>query len=109
MRADRGAGVIDGARRRLRILTWHVHGNYLYYLAHTPHEFYLPVGRTEDGYGGRAAGFPWPDNVHEVRADAVRELVLDGILFQSAPHYLRDRHELLSTAQRRLPTLYLEH
>lgn len=26
---------------RLRILTWHVHGNYLYYLTQAPHEFYL--------------------------------------------------------------------
>ena len=24
---------------RLRILTWHVHGNYLYYLTQVPHEF----------------------------------------------------------------------
>ena len=26
---------------RLRILTWHVHGNYLWYLTQVPHEFYL--------------------------------------------------------------------
>ena len=28
-------------QRRLRILTWHVHGNYLYYLTQVPHDFYL--------------------------------------------------------------------
>ena len=28
-------------KRRLRILTWHVHGNYLYYLTQVPHDFYL--------------------------------------------------------------------
>ena len=27
--------------RRLNILTWHVHGNYLYYLTQLPHEFLL--------------------------------------------------------------------
>ena len=27
--------------RRLRILTWHVHGNYLYYLTQVPHDFYI--------------------------------------------------------------------
>ena len=72
---------MDGVGRILRILTWHVHGNYLYYLTQTPHEFYLPVGRTEHGYRGRAPGFPWPDNVHEVPAEQVRDLDLDCILF----------------------------
>ena len=94
---------------RLRILTWHVHGNYLYYLTQTPHHFYLPVGRPNHGYGGRASGFPWPDNVHEVPVEQVRYLDLDCILFQSAPHYLTDQHEMLSDAQRRLPRVYLEH
>ena len=101
--------MIDGARRRLSILTWHVHGNYLYYLTHTPHEFYLPVGRTEHGYRGRAPGFPWPDNVHEVPAEQVRDLDLDCILFQSPQHYLRDQYDMLSDAQRRLARIYLEH
>ncbi len=37
--------------RPLRILTWHVHGSYLYYLVQSPHRFFLPVkpGRPE-GY-----------------------------------------------------------
>jgi hypothetical protein len=100
---------MDGAGRILRILTWHVHGNYLYYLTQTPHEFYLPVGRTEHGYRGRAPGFPWPDNVHEVPAEQVPDLDLDCILFQSPQHYLRDQYDLLSDAQRQLARVYLEH
>lgn len=28
-------------RDKLRILTWHVHGNYLYYLSQVPHQFYV--------------------------------------------------------------------
>ena len=27
--------------RRLRVLTWHVHGNYLWYLTQAPHDFWL--------------------------------------------------------------------
>ena len=100
---------MNGTASRLRILTWHVHGNYLYYLTQTAHDFHLPVGRPNHGYGGRASGFPWPDNVHEVPAEQVRDLDLDCILFQSAPHFLTDQHEVLSDAQRRLPRVYLEH
>ena len=94
----------------LHVLTWHIHGNYLYYLAHTPHEFYLPVkeGRPE-GYGGRLPGFPWPANVHDVPAEEVKNLSLDCILFQSQRNYEIDQHEILSPAQRQLPRLFLEH
>ena len=53
--------------RPLRILTWPIHGKYLYNLAHTPHEFYLPVKQGQsEGYGGRLSGFSWPDNVFDV-------------------------------------------
>jgi len=96
--------------RPLRILTWHIHGSYLYYLTQARHEFYLPVkpGRPE-GYGGRLGGFPWSDNVCDVPAAEVRNLQLDCILFQSRQNYLRDQYEILSESQRRLPRIYLEH
>src|SRR3954467_335776 len=94
----------------LRILTWHVHGNYLFYLAHAHQEFYVPVkpGRPE-GYGGRSGTLPWPDNLHEVPAEEVKNLRLDCILFQSHKNYLEDQYEILSEEQRRLPRIYLEH
>ncbi|MBF6599138.1 MAG: glycosyltransferase family 4 protein [Dehalococcoidia bacterium] len=96
--------------RKMRVLTWHVHGSYLWYLAHARHDFYVPVkpGRPE-GYGGRAGTLPWPENVHEVEADAARRLELDCVLFQSRNNYLVDQYELLSDAQQRLPRIYLEH
>ncbi|HEY7293418.1 MAG TPA: glycosyltransferase family 1 protein, partial [Dehalococcoidia bacterium] len=96
--------------RRLRVLTWHVHGNYLYYLSRVPHELYLPVkpGRPH-GYGGRAGSFPWPANVYEVPAEELRALQFDCILFQAKQHYLEDQFELLSADQRHLPRIYLEH
>jgi glycosyltransferase involved in cell wall biosynthesis len=96
--------------RRLKILTWHVHGSYLYYLSQVPHEIYLPVreGRPE-GYGGRAGSMPWPDNLHEIPADEVRRSDFDVVLFQSRRNYEVDQHEILSPRQRRLPRIYLEH
>jgi glycosyltransferase involved in cell wall biosynthesis len=94
----------------LNILTWHVHGNYLFYLAHAHQEFYVPVkpGRP-DGYGGRSGTLPWPDNLHEVPVEEVKNLDLDCILFQSHKNYLEDQYEILSAEQRRLPRIYLEH
>lgn len=95
--------------RPLRIFTWHVHGNYLYYLTHTPHEFYLPVGRPGPGYAGCAAGFPWPDRCHDVPLDHIPSTDFDVILFQSRAHYMTDQFEILSEQQRRLPAVFLEH
>lgn len=106
---DSSAGWISVMARR-RILTWHVHGSYLYYLAQAPHDFYLPMkpDRT-DGYFGRYGNFPWPDNVVEVPAEEVRDLDIDCVLYQSPKHYAVDRFEILSEAQRGLPAIYLEH
>ncbi len=96
--------------RPLRILTWHVHGNYLWYLSRVPHELFLPVraGRPE-GYGGRGESFPWPSNVHEVAAEEVRRLPFDCVLTQSHRNWVHDREEILSPAQRALPAIHLEH
>jgi len=96
--------------RPLRILTWHVHGSYLYYLTQVPCQFFLPVkpGRPA-GYGGRSGVFGWGENVHEIEADRVRDMEFDLILFQSRKNYLEDQYEVLSEAQRQLPRIYLEH
>jgi hypothetical protein len=95
---------------RLRILTWHIHGSYLYYLTQANHEFYLPVkpGKPE-GYGGRLPGFPWGENVYDIPAEEVKHQTFDCILFQSRRNYLHDQYEILSESQRQLPRLYLEH
>jgi glycosyltransferase involved in cell wall biosynthesis len=99
-----------GSLGPLNVLTWHIHGNYLYYLAHAPHTFYLPVrpGRPA-GYGGRSGAFDWPDNLVEVPIEEVPDLPLDCVLFQSAKNYLEDQYEILSPKQRELPRIYLEH
>lgn len=96
--------------RPKRVLTWHIHGNYLYYLTQAPHEFYLPVkpGYPE-GYGGKSGSFDWGENVHNVPAEEVKNLDLDVILFQSRKNYLEDQFEILSDEQQNLPRVYLEH
>ncbi|HEV7759457.1 MAG TPA: glycosyltransferase family 4 protein [Acidimicrobiales bacterium] len=95
--------------RRLRILTWHVHGSYLWYLSHIRHELHLPV--TPDrlaGYGGRAGAWPWPSTVHDVPVDQLGDLEVDAVLHQSHATW-HDRHRLLSTAQQAVPQIVLEH
>jgi glycosyltransferase involved in cell wall biosynthesis len=96
--------------RRLRILTWHTHGSYLYYLTQVPHEFYVlsKPGRPA-GYGGRSGQFAWGPNVHDLPVAAAATTPLDCIVFQDDPQYLHDQYVHLSAAQRRLPQIYIEH
>lgn len=96
--------------RRLRILTWHVHGNYLYYLTQVPHDFYLvtDAGRSAH-HSGRSGTLPWGDNVHEAPMDQVARMEFDVVLFQSRKEYEHEQQLILSPAQRRLPRIYLEH
>jgi hypothetical protein len=95
---------------RLRILTWHVHGSYLWYLSHLPHDIYLPVlpGHVQD-YEGRTASYDWPDNVIEVPADEVRDLDLDVVVTQSHRNWQVDQHRLCGSRQRQVPRLHIEH
>lgn len=96
--------------QQLRILTWHIHGSYLYYLTQSRHQFFLPVKpERPEGYGGRLGGLPWSDNVYDVPASEVKNLKFDCILFQSKRNYLEDQYEILSESQRQLPRIYLEH
>ena len=95
---------------RLRVLTWHVHGSYLLYLAQIPHEIFVPVkaGRPSP-YGGLGGPFPWPANIHEIPVEDVPGRRFDCILFQRAEQYLVDQYEILSPEQRHLPRIFLEH
>ncbi|HLO93885.1 MAG TPA: glycosyltransferase family 4 protein [Burkholderiaceae bacterium] len=96
--------------RRLRILTWHVHGNYLYNLSQVPHDFYL----LKDAAGspqrvGRCGILPWGDNVHDAPVEALHALRLDAVLYQSRQAWDEDRLRWLSAAQQALPRIVLEH
>ncbi|UDY37497.1 glycosyltransferase [Dermatobacter hominis] len=96
--------------RRLRVLTWHVHGTYLRSLSQLPHEIVLPVRDDgAPGYGGRAGDFDWPGNVVEVPAEDVASSEIDVVLHQTHRNWDVDRLELLSDRQRRLPQVVVEH
>ncbi|AKD54002.1 glycosyltransferase [Spirosoma radiotolerans] len=96
--------------RRLNILIWHIHGAYLTAITQAEHNWYLPTKPgAPEGYSGRGKDSTMPDYVREVPADAVRNLDLDLVICQTPRNYQTDRFEILSLAQRQLPTIYLEH
>jgi len=96
--------------RPLKVLTWHTHGSYLYYLTQAPHNFYVlsKFGRPA-GYGGRCGHIPWGRNVIDMPVEQASQCTFDCILFQDDDQYLTDQYEFLSPAQRKLPRIYLEH
>lgn len=96
--------------QRLKILTWHVHGSYLNTLARIDHDWYLPIKPDRpEGYIGRGTTFDLPDSVYEVPAEEIRTMDFDLILYQSSQNYLKDQFDILSSRQRELPRIYLEH
>jgi hypothetical protein len=95
---------------RLRILTWHVHGNYLWNLTQVPHDFWLVTDAQRSTHrSGRSGILPWGPNVHEASAEVLHELPFDCVLYQHRAQWDGDRHRLLSPAQRALPRIVLEH
>lgn len=96
--------------RKLKILTWHTHGSYLYYLTQLPHDFYvLSKPDRPAGYSGRSGHIPWGDNVFDMPVDDVRHAQFDCIIYQDDHQYLEDQHLYLTQQQRHLPRIYLEH
>jgi len=95
---------------RPKVLTWHVHGSYLYYLSQGEYDIYIPVrDEKTEGYFGRGETFPFGANVIEIPASEVKNVSFDCILFQSERNYLTDQHEILADWQKRLPRIYVEH
>jgi hypothetical protein len=94
----------------LRVLTWHVHGSYLWYLSHVPVTWLLPVtpGRTNP-YGGRGETFDWPDDVVEVPVEQVREQEIDVVLTQHRSNWETHRHELLGGRVDEIARVHVEH
>lgn len=97
-------------RKKLRVLTWHVHGNYLYYLTQVPHDFFLVVDAARSTHhSGRSGRLPWGDNVHEAHVDRIADMAFDVVLYQSRSAWDEERERILTPAQQRLPRIYLEH
>ncbi|RFS17537.1 glycosyltransferase family 4 protein [Emticicia sp. C21] len=95
---------------RLKVFTWHVHGSYLYYLSQGNYDLYIPVNKEKsEGYYGRGETFPFGENVIEIPAGEIKTIEFDCILFQSEKNYMTNQFEVLSTEQRQLPRVYVEH
>lgn len=99
------------AEQRPQVLTWHVHGNYLYYLSQVDADFWLVRGPPggDPHHAGRCGDLPWGDNVHDAPIERLHQLRLDAVLYQSRRAWEHDRQVLLSPAQQTLPALVLEH
>jgi hypothetical protein len=81
----------NNTSRCLRVLTSHTHGNYLYYLTHAHHDFYLGTRPVHPpGYVGTVGVLPWGENVHTVSADQVTSQELDVIVFQHKTQWDND-------------------
>jgi hypothetical protein len=93
----------------LDVLTWHVHGAYMLSLSRTPVRWFLPVDSGRPGYGGRSPGFPWPPNVIEIPLSDVKSQSFDVVVYQHHDHFAQDRLEVLSSAQRDQPAVFIEH
>ncbi len=97
-------------REPLRVLTWHVHGNYLYYLTRTPHRFFVVTdAQRTPGYAGLGGSLPWGPNVEEAPLERLHAMQFDCVLYQCRRNFDVDRITQLSEAQRRLPGIFLEH
>ncbi len=97
-------------RRRLRILTWHVHGNYLYNLTQVPHDWYLATDDARSTHhSGRAGVLPWGDNVFEAPLARLQQMEFDLVIHQHRRNWEHDGPRELSAAQRALPRIVLEH
>lgn len=97
-------------RRRLRVLTWQVHGNYQRALAEVPVQWLLATKPGHPaGYAGRTPSFDWPEHVREVPAGALADVDADIVLFQSRNSWERERPLLAGTRLAKRPSVYLEH
>lgn len=96
--------------KQLRILTWHIHGNYLYALTRVPHQFIVPFhtdGRP--GYAPLGDKIPWGPHVRQIDAGAIADEEFDCVIYQSRAAYEEDAPLLLTPRQRALPSIYIEH
>ncbi|MEU1732311.1 glycosyltransferase [Streptosporangium sp. NPDC020145] len=94
----------------MRILLWHVHGSWTTAFVQGDHDYLVPLvpDRGPDGRG-RARTYPWPDPVHEVSWDRLREEEVDLVVLQR-PHELELAEDWLGRRPGRdVPAVYVEH
>lgn len=95
----------------MRILLWHVHGSWTTAFVQGDHEYLVPVlpDRGPDGRG-RAATYPWPDSVVEVRPEELAGAEIDLVLLQRPRELVLAQRWLGGRRPgRELPAVYVEH
>ncbi|HYY43950.1 MAG TPA: glycosyltransferase family 1 protein, partial [Actinomycetota bacterium] len=72
----------------MRVLLWHVHGSWTTSFVQGRHTYLVPVQpeRGPDGRG-RALTWEWPQTVHEVTPEELRQADVDVVVLQR-PHEL---------------------
>lgn len=95
--------------RRLRVLSWHVHGSWHHSFVRGRHEYLLPTLPERGPWGLGRAGRPWPSNAVEIPAGELRDTAVDVVVLQ--------RREEIELAERWLgrrpgidvPAVYVQH
>lgn len=101
---------IQSPSTRTKVFTWNVHAGYLYYLSSANVDLYIPCKSDKsDGYEGKTGALAGRANIFEIPAEKVKDMQFDVILFQSRNNYEVDQYEILSSRQRILPYIFLEH
>lgn len=97
--------------RPLTVLTWHVHGSYLNYLAYCGHDLVVPVlPDRPPRFAGRPDDATWPANIREMPADELHTQEFDAILYQHHLNWTEDRLRWLTEEQlSSVPQAFLEH
>lgn len=94
----------------MRILLWHVHGSWTTAFVQGRHTYFVPVTPQRGPYGrGRAATYPWPENVVEVTAEQMADLDVDVLVLQRPEEWTLAARRLARRPGRDIPVVYLEH
>ncbi|MBO0870996.1 MAG: glycosyltransferase family 4 protein [Micromonosporaceae bacterium] len=94
----------------MRILLWHVHGSWTTAFVQGRHSYFVPVTPDRGAFGrGRAATYPWPETVVEVRPEELAELPLDIVVLQRPEELELAARWLRRRPGRDIPMVYVEH
>lgn len=94
----------------MRILMWHVHGNWTTAFLNGLHEVVVPVlpDRAEDGRGLPTTHL-WPDTVRELPPEALRDEHFDAVILQRPIEIALVQQWLGRRAGQDLPAVFVEH
>jgi Glycosyl transferases group 1 len=94
----------------VRVLLWHVHGSWTTAFVQGKHTYHVPLTPDRDQWGrGRAATYPWPDNVAEIPVDKLSTVDSDVVVLQRPEEFELTQRWTGRTPGRDIPAVYVEH